>query len=123
MSPYPLTLCHSADLPTPYTPIVVVDGKAEPAYLFSDYDAVGMLTASQCLGLNDGYEQVYFFGELRPPYIDVLGRGAHLRETNAEGVRYGNPREPRCYRNTQALGSKVRARLRRLTACLCVLVA
>lgn len=49
-------------------------------------------------------QQVYFFGELLPPYIDKLGRGAHLRQTDSDNTLYQS--EAKCYRNQQALGSK-----------------
>lgn len=47
---------------------------------------------------------MYFFGELIPPYIDKLGRGAHLRPTDSDNTLYQS--EGKCYRNQQALGSK-----------------
>lgn len=50
-------------------------------------------------------KQVYFYGELVPPYIDKLGRGALLRSTDLENTLYQS--EAKCYRNLQALGSKV----------------
>lgn len=49
-------------------------------------------------------QQEYFFGELIPPYIDKLGRGAHLRPTDSDNTLYQS--EAKCYRNLQALGSK-----------------
>lgn len=48
--------------------------------------------------------QEYFFGELIPPYIDKLGRGAHLRPTDSDNTLYQSG--AKCYRNLQALGSK-----------------
>lgn len=51
------------------------------------------------------HAQEYFFGELIPPYIDKLGRGAHLRPTDSDNTLYQS--EAKCYRNLQALGSKV----------------
>lgn len=51
-------------------------------------------------------DQVYFYGELIPPYIDKLGRGAHFRATDSESTLYQT--EAKCYRNEQALGSKVK---------------
>lgn len=47
---------------------------------------------------------MYFFGELIPPYIDKLGRGAHLRPTDSDNTLYQDG--AKCYRNQQALGSK-----------------
>lgn len=47
---------------------------------------------------------MYFFGELIPPYVDKLGRGAHLRPTDSDNTLYQE--EAKCYRNQQALGSK-----------------
>ncbi len=56
----------------------------------------------------DPFNQVYFYGELIPPYIDVLGRGPHFRATNGlsaylkyQTSNYG------CYRNTQVYGVAV----------------
>lgn len=51
------------------------------------------------------FEQVYFYGELIPPYTDKLGRGALLRPTDSDNALY--QAEAKCYRNLQALGSKV----------------
>lgn len=51
------------------------------------------------------FEQVYFYGELIPPYIDKLGRGTLLRPTDYDNTLY--QADAKCYRNMQALGSKV----------------
>ncbi|CAM9994559.1 unnamed protein product, partial [Sphacelaria rigidula] len=48
----------------------------------------------------------YFYGELIPPYIDKLGRGALLRATDSDNTLYQS--DAKCYYNQQALGSKVR---------------
>jgi hypothetical protein len=53
--------------------------------------------------------KVYFYGELEPPYIDLLGRGARLRATNLEGAIYS--KYPRCYKNVQPHGSNVSTKL------------
>ena len=55
---------------------------------------------------------MYFYGELVPPYIDKLGRGALLRSTDSDNAMY--QAEAKCYRNQQSLGSKVSGRLTRL---------
>ena len=60
--------------------------------------------------------QVYFYGELVPPYIDKLGRGALLRSTDSDNALY--QAEAKCYRNQQALGSKASYRLTQLLICV-----
>jgi len=56
-------------------------------------------------GTIDPLYQIYFFGELIPPYVDVLGRGPHFRATDQANLKY----QPtaKCYRNMQRYGSLV----------------
>jgi hypothetical protein len=52
----------------------------------------------------DPLYQIYFFGELIPPYIDVLGRGPHFRSTDQANVKY--QKTAKCYKNTQRCASR-----------------
>jgi hypothetical protein len=45
--------CHRNDLPTPYEPVVNVDGLPALAYLQSDLVGVEHFSAYECLKLND----------------------------------------------------------------------
>jgi hypothetical protein len=79
--------CSRSDLPTPYEPVVNYQGAQAFEYQFPDFQMPPSFTILECLRLNDGYEtgkmtdfsQNFFYGELIPPYIDELGRGAHFR--------------------------------------------
>jgi hypothetical protein len=110
--------CSRSDLPTPFEPIVSLNGAPAVEYSFSRFANFGMFSAFECLRLNDGYanglmdpmDQIYFFGELVPPFIDALGRGAHLRPTGVDSTIYGSPAQ--CYRNLRPYGSKVYQRVR-----------
>ncbi|CAM9426180.1 unnamed protein product, partial [Ectocarpus fasciculatus] len=105
--------CSQEDLPTPFEPVVTVNDIPMLEYLYSEFARPPYFSGYECLHLNDGYadgtldpvDQEYFFGELIPPYIDKLGRGAHLRPTDSDNTLYQS--EAKCYRNVQALGSKV----------------
>ena len=107
------TPCSKTDLPRPFEPVVNVNGIPFPAYNFRHDRRPTPFSVDQCLKLNAGIdskrkesnEQNYFFGELIPPYIDVLGRGAHLRVTDEVSAKYG--KGARCYRNSQMKGSMV----------------
>ncbi|CAM9134493.1 unnamed protein product, partial [Chrysoparadoxa australica] len=110
--------CSIQDLPTPYEPLVKIDDIPQIKYLYSSFDRVKYFSAYECLRLNDGYadgtmdpaSQIYFYGELIPPYIDKLGRGPHFRSTDQDNVLYQETAG--CYRNTQRFGSKVYQRMR-----------
>ncbi len=107
--------CSKTDLPTPYEPIVNLNGIPMPEYHFRPESRPPYYSVDECLKLNaheDGLTLVqskskhhYFFGELIPPYIDILGRGAHIRITDEISTKYGNG--AKCYRNKQARGSLV----------------
>ncbi|CAN0083746.1 unnamed protein product, partial [Hapterophycus canaliculatus] len=101
--------CSKDDLPTPYEPVVSVNDIPVLEYLYSEFARPAYFSGYECLHLNDGYadgtlDPVYFFGELIPPYIDKLGRGAHLRPTDSDNTRHQS--DAKCYRNQQILGSK-----------------
>jgi hypothetical protein len=74
-------------------------------------------SALECLKLNPGYAegtldpfyQQYFYGELVPPYIDVLGRGAHFRSSMQWSLLYQS--EAKCYYNKQRYGSYIYQRM------------
>jgi hypothetical protein len=118
--------CSTSDLPTPFEHVVNFDGSPVFAYLypaekFSDFEETAcrnlnpkeILEVSTEGGLGyvkDPSRQIYFYGELVPPYIDVLGRGAHLRTSTKESLRYAT--KPRCYYNAQRFGSTVYQRMR-----------
>ncbi|CAM9249368.1 unnamed protein product, partial [Phaeothamnion confervicola] len=110
--------CSRSDLPTPFEPVVSADGSAAAEYSYAIYNRPGYFSSYECLRLNDGYadgtmeaaSQVYFFGEVVPPYIDALGRGPHFRSTDDADLLYQTT--AKCYRNTQRLGSKIYQRIR-----------
>ena len=99
--------CSKQDLPTPYEPVVNVDGI--PSYEY-DHPLSPPFSIDECLRLNPSFEegkriqnQEYFYGELIPPYIDILGRGPHFRSTNDQDLIYST--KGRCYKNSQPDGS------------------
>ena len=57
----------------------------------------------ECLALNANAEETtspeYFFGELIPPYIDILGRGPHFRPSDQSSLKYQSL--AKCYKNSQ----------------------
>lgn len=107
--------CSKKDLPTPFEPVVNLNGIPMPEYNFKPDRRPPSYSVDECLNLNadeGGLNLVqrkskhhYFFGELVPPYIDILGRGAHIRITDETSIKYGNG--AKCYRNMQAKGSLV----------------
>jgi len=109
--------CAHSDLPSSYDPIVKYQGSPSLEYNFPDYARPDYYTMTECLRLNSGYTngrmddltQTYFFGELIPPYIDVLGRGPYFRSTDALHLKY--QRTAKCYRNTQRFGSPAYQRM------------
>ena len=78
--------CSHSDLPSSYEPIIKYNNLPHIEYLFPSYDLKIYYTYLECLNLNTGYKagesdpylQTYFFGELVPPYIDVLGRYLYI---------------------------------------------
>ena len=101
--------CSRHDLPSPYEPVVNLDGVPELEYFFSESDKPPMFSIDQCLALNsierddDNYQQEFFFGELIPPYIDILGRGAHFRPTDNISLKYSTT--AKCFKNLNPKGS------------------
>ena len=107
--------CGKQDLPTPFEPVVNMNGIPMPEYYFKPGRRPPSYSIDECLELNAeirGSNKVerksnnkYYFGELVPPYIDILGRGAHIRITDEISVKYGN--KAKCYRNTNPKGSLI----------------
>jgi hypothetical protein len=132
--------CSVMDLPTPYEPVLNLNGLPVPEYEFSLTNRPPPFTMHECLKLNDvgsiieqhtlasvndtvvhdnlkvlrnGFIaadrsslhlfQEFFFGELLPPFIDVLGRGPHFRACDEAAVMYS--RTAKCYRNSRPSGS------------------
>ncbi len=110
--------CSKIDLPTPYEPIVGLNGAPTLQFTLQTLSGTTIYSPQECLRLNDGYsegrmdpsDQKFFFGELLPPFIDPLGRGPHIRLTSNTTAVYGSGAQ--CYRNVQYLGSKVYQRMR-----------
>ena len=106
--------CSYNDLPTPYEPIVRdFKGMAALEYLFPVDSRPPPFSMYECLALNSGAEFSsnieYFFGELIPPYIDILGRGPHFRPSDQSSLKYQS--EAKCYKNSQPQGSLVYKRM------------
>jgi hypothetical protein len=103
--------CSFTDLPTPFEPVVNYQGLPTLQYTFPDYSMPPSYDSLSCLRLNPGYttntmqplHQLYFFGELIPPYIDVLGRGPYFRSTEQSDLKY--QKQAQCYINKQRYGS------------------
>ena len=110
-----VTPCNLNDLPTPYEPIIMLDGTPLPAYELSLVNRPRPLSIDECLQLNVAkpYDE-FFFGELIPPYIDILGRGPYLRRTDQSSVKYQSL--AKCYRNLQPTGSLQYQRITTSTA-------
>ena len=114
------TPCSHDDLPMPFEPIVNHNGIPTVEYSFPDYDinAAMYYSPAECLRLNEGYiegrmdpiSQQYFYGELLPPYIDILGRGPNFRSVNSEfELKFQST--VRCYVNYQRFGSPIFQRI------------
>ena len=109
--------CARSDLPTPFEPVVNYQGNPALEYTFPDYAMPPSFEGLDCLRLNTGYDagtmtelsQLYFYGELVPPYIDQLGRGAYFRATDSSNTKYQIV--AKCYYNKQRLGSFVYQRM------------
>ena len=109
--------CGKSDLPTPYEPIVKLDGIPVPEYEFPSSALLPSFSMDECLRLNPSFEkdkrirnQEFFYGELIPPYIDILGRGPHFRSSGDQNLIYS--KRARCYRNTQPNGSVLFQRMK-----------
>lgn len=101
--------CSYSDLPTPYEPIVNFNGMPTLEYEFPQGARPPPYSMDECLALNSALGTEYFYGELVPPYIDILGRGPHFRQTDPTSLRYQS--EAKCYRNGQPHGSLVYQRM------------
>ena len=102
------TPCSFSDLPTPYEPIV--NFKGMPAFEF-DFPLESMpprYSMDECLALNSVSNE-FFYGELIPPFIDVLGRGPHFRPSDNQSLKYQST--AKCYKNAQPHGSLLYQRM------------
>ena len=99
--------CSFSDLPTPFEPIV--NFKGMPAYEYDfPHELILPFSMDECLALNSVSNE-FFFGELIPPYIDVLGRGPHFRPSDQQSLKYQS--QAKCYKNSQPEGSLVYQRM------------
>lgn len=111
------TPCSVDDLPTPYEPIINFLGSPTPAYTQATDELTVLYSFVECLNLNPGYalgqlglnDQMFFFGELIPPYIDILGRGAYFRACDSASVKFQTT--ARCYMNKNPFGTAVYQRV------------
>lgn len=109
--------CSRKDLPTSYEPVVNLNGLPVPEYFYPAADKPPSFSSHECLKMNSEYKegehsienQEFFFGELIPPYIDVLGRGAHFRPSDEVSLKYSST--AKCFRNFQPYGSEIYQRL------------
>ena len=109
--------CSSSDLPKPFEPVVNLNGIPVPEYKYSTSAMPPHFSSHECLKMNVGYgednvdmrKQEFFFGELIPPYIDILGRGSHFRSADQDSLKYDGI--AKCYRNSQQSGSLVYERM------------
>ena len=109
--------CSKSDLPTPFEPVVNLDGVAVAEYLYPSYDQQPAVSSFECLKMNPGwvdgsldvFYQIFYYGEVVPPYVDVLGRGARFRASDQESLKYQS--HAKCYRNTQRYGSMLYQRM------------
>jgi hypothetical protein len=96
--------CSSADLPLPFEPVVNLNGVPVLEYMFSPDQMPSEFSVDECLQLNGKHgKKTYHFGELVPPYIDILGRGPHFRPTDELSIKYG--KRAKCFVNLQPKGS------------------
>lgn len=103
--------CSRSDLPTPYEPVVNLDGVPSLAYLYPASQQPPHFSVDECLGLNPSSLDHHFrYGELIPPYIDILGRGAFFRSTDDNNLMYA--KRGRCYRNLRPLGTILYQRMK-----------
>lgn len=106
--------CSFSDLPQPYEPVVNFKGIPALEYNFPSSARPPPFTIDECLALNAVSEQYFrdpefFYGELIPPYIDILGRGPHFRPSDAHSLKYQSV--AKCYKNSQPDGSHVYQRM------------
>jgi len=108
------TPCSFDDLPQPFVPIVNLNGLPVPEYHYPETDLPPYFSIDECLSMNpslksNDYTQEFFFGELIPPYIDILGRGAHFRSSDEVSLKYSSV--AKCFRNPSPLGSPLYRRM------------
>lgn len=109
--------CSYSDLPQLFEPVVNVDGLPVPEYHFPLYNMPRYFSLDECLSMNpstgdkelDSKNKKFFFGEVIPPYIDILGRGAHFRSSNDESLKYSET--AKCFRNNNQYGTALYRRL------------
>ena len=100
--------CSFSDLPTPYEPIVNFNGMPAFEYDFPHEFMPPRYSMDECLALNSVSNE-FFYGELVPPYIDILGRGPHFRQSDQQSIKY--QKEAKCYKNSQPDGSLLYQRM------------
>ncbi len=105
--------CSYADLPTPFEPVVNFQGLPEFEYMFPADSRPLPFSMDECLELSSLRENStgpnYFFGELIPPYIDILGRGPHFRPSDQNSLKFQSV--AKCYKNLQPHGSLLYMRM------------
>ena len=103
--------CSYADLPTPYEPVVNYRDMPAFEYAIPTDLRPPPFSIDECLALNtkNSLSTEYFFGELIPPYIDILGRGPHFRASDQSSLKYQSI--AKCYKNSQPHGSAVYMRM------------
>ena len=103
--------CSYADLPTPYEPIVNYRDMPAFEYAFPADSRPPPFSIDECLALNTKLSTEYFYsyGELVPPYIDILGRGPHFRASDQSSLKYQST--AKCYKNSHPHGSLVYQRM------------
>ena len=109
--------CNKNDLPSIYEPIVNLNGAPVLEFDFPSVRRPPAFSIDECLDLNvdtnkngrQMNEQQFYYGELVPPYIDILGRGSHFRSCDDNSIKYGKP--AKCYRNIRPHGSIIYQRL------------
>ena len=102
--------CSLRDLPQPFVPVVNLDGLPIPEYKFPSSEMPPYFSLDECLKMNptsnnqiNAHNQDFFFGELIPPYIDILGRGAHFRSSDQGALKYS--RTAKCFHNPSRYGT------------------
>jgi hypothetical protein len=103
--------CSYADLPTPYEPVVNYRDMPAFEYAFPTDLRPPPFSIDECMALNNqnSIRREYFFGELVPPYIDILGRGPHFRASDQSSLKYQSV--AKCYKNSQPHGSTIYMRM------------
>lgn len=120
------TPCDRDDLPSVFEPVADLDGEPVETYRYASFRTpTTPYTEFECLLKNGDNPlsriagQTYFYGELVPPFIDVLGRGVNFRPSADAYLKY-NMYPPGsatvttggCYRNTRRYGSTLYMRMK-----------